>query len=158
MCLSLSERMGSTVMGVGCLVMGTYEGFTSMNISETLRADIGVTVDTSRSADIIGVGRDMVETSYTVGMQRMGTSLRSGHMRFKMIRTAVMRHRRNSIVSIGHMIQHDMGMGLACTSSYRASSGMIGADVNDLAGLGVMDGNSRHISQEEGETTERERT
>jgi hypothetical protein len=56
------------------------------------------------------------------------------------------------------MIQHDLGMGLTGTSSNGASSGMIRADVNDLAGLGVMDRNSGRVTQEECETTEREST
>jgi hypothetical protein len=158
MCLSLSEGMGSTVVGMGRLVMGRYEGFTSTNISKTLRADIGVTVDTSRSADIIGMGRDVVQTCYTVRMQRMVSSLRSRHMWLKMVRAAVMCHRRNGIVSIGHMTQNDVGVGLACTSSNGASGGTIRADMDDLAGLGVMDRNSRRETQEECETTEREST
>jgi hypothetical protein len=79
-------------------------------------------------------------------------------MRFKMIRAAVMRHRRNRIVSVGHMIQHDVGMGLTGTSSNGASSGMIWANVDDLARLGVMDRNGGGITEEECETTEREST
>jgi hypothetical protein len=60
--------MGCTVMGMGGLVMGSYKGFPGADISETLRTDIGVAVFTPRLAYITGMGRDMVQTGYTIDM------------------------------------------------------------------------------------------
>jgi hypothetical protein len=64
----LTESVSSAVVGMSGLVMCADKTFSGMDISETLSADIGVTVDTSRSANVIGVGRDMVQSGYTIGV------------------------------------------------------------------------------------------
>jgi len=79
-------------------------------------------------------------------------------MRFKVIRVTVMRHWRNCVVSATHMAQSNVWMGLASTGSNGASGSMIGADVDNLARLRVMDGSGCRIAEEEGETTKREST
>jgi len=79
-------------------------------------------------------------------------------MRFEMVRAAVMRYRRNCIVSASNVPQSNVWMGLATTGSNGASSRLIRTDVDNLAGLGVMDGSGCRIAKEECETTEREST
>jgi hypothetical protein len=68
------------------------------------------------------------------------------------------RYRRNCIVSAAHMAQVNVWMRLASTSSNGASSSLVRTDVDNLAGLGVMDGSGCRIAKEECEATEREST
>jgi hypothetical protein len=65
---SLTESVASSVVGMGSLVMCVDETLSGMDISEALSTDIGITVGASRPADGTGVGRDVVQTRYTIGV------------------------------------------------------------------------------------------